>query len=290
MPATDRYAAMARVRVLTLNINCDTRGLAERLAAAAADITAAAPDVVCLQEVLFPDDGPDTAAQLSALCGLAVVARARHDLHSRGFVNGLAVLSALPGGARHALVLPDTQDYVRRALAVELTAPSGRPLVVATAHLAWGGHRAPQRLAEASRIDAWCAELGVGPGVVTVLTGDFNASPDSCAVRFLTGREGAGGRGTYWVDAWEACGQGPGITSTPANPWVAATARFVGITEPSMIPARRQDYILVRGWAHGVPGTPLAARLCANAPNGPGNVYASDHYGVIADLWDPPLT
>jgi len=43
MPATDRYAAMARVRVLTLNINCDTRGLAERLAAAAADITAAGP-------------------------------------------------------------------------------------------------------------------------------------------------------------------------------------------------------------------------------------------------------
>lgn len=125
---------------------------------------------------------------------------------------------------------------------------------------------------------------------ITVLAGDFNATPASSTVRYLKGLQALEQDSTYWVDAWETAGDGgPGWTFEPDNPWVIATERLVGITGSGMQPARRIYYVLVRGWAHGRPGSPLSARRVCDTPAGPAQVLPSDHYGVLADLWDPPL-
>ena len=78
-------------------------------------------------------------------------------------------------------------------------------------------------------------------------------------------------------DAWERTHPGdPGHTYTPRNPllwdwdW----------------PFRRIDYIFVRCGEHGGPTLVIAA--CARIFDEPINgVWASDHFGVMADL-EPP--
>jgi len=45
---------------------------------------------------------------------------------------------------------------------------------------------------------------------------------------------------------------------------------------------------MVRGWVHGRPGGPMAARLAFTEPGADGTV-ARDHWGVETDLWDAPL-
>lgn len=289
------------LRVLTLNLDLNPAHLEQRFPAAVALLEDLEPDVVCLQEVLHPKDGPSVAERLAAETGLPIVAAAAHDPHPTGVVNGVAILSGLPAGERHELELAQHEEqftqfrYQRRAVAAELVTPSGRPLLVATAHLEWGGFMEGARLAEAAQLDAWTEELGAGEGL-TVLTGDFNCGPDSDTVRFLTGLSSHRGRGAYWVDAWEhavtrhVAPQNPhGHTSTPTNPWLAQTAAVVGITRPDLLPGRRLDFVMARGWVHGKAGQPLTAAAVGAEPTGPTAVVPSDHYGVLADLWDPAL-
>ena len=283
------------VRVLTLNLNFDPESLDQRLPAAAHDIAAAAPDVVCLQEVAPLSDGTDAAEALAQMVGMSVVARADHLPHPISGVHSVVILSTLPTTADAAVLeLPQDLHHTRRVTAVPLRAPSGRRVLVVTAHLAWGGDREPARVAEAVLVDEWATHLASSlldeRHDFVVFTGDFNARPDSDTLRFLTGRSGVAGRGTYWVDAWETVGEGDGHTQVPANPWVARTARLVGIPRPDMLPSRRIDYVMVRGWAHGRPGSPLAAQVVATEPAGPHHVVASDHYGLLVDLWDPALS
>jgi endonuclease/exonuclease/phosphatase family metal-dependent hydrolase len=153
--------------------------------------------------------------------------------------------------------------------------------------MAWGGHREALRARQAVQLDAWFADLEPA-GAVTVFAGDFNATPASATVRYLTGLQPVGDASAMWVDAWDACGRGPGYTIDPDNPWVLSTQRLVQIAGTGMQPARRIDYVMVRGWAHGRPGSPLGVALACRTPAGPAAVIPSDHYGVIADLWDPP--
>lgn len=277
------------VRILTLNLDMNPARLADRLPAAAQMLTEQAPDVVLLQEIAQPAVGHSAAEELALLTGLPLVAAAWHAPMARG-VNGVAVLSRLPCVGTAALDLPDP-DYAKRAIAAHLTSPSGRALLAVSAHLSWGGDREPARLRQAQLLDAWTADLTAGvtdTQTVTVLGGDFNATADSDTHRFLTGQHAADGAGAYWVDAWCSSGAGDGHTSTPSNEWVAATAALVGITRPDLLPARRIDHVLVRGWMHGRPGCPLRSHIAGDVPCGPAHVLPSDHYALVTDLWDPP--
>jgi endonuclease/exonuclease/phosphatase family metal-dependent hydrolase len=107
-----------------------------------------------------------------------------------------------------------------------------------------------------------------------VLAGDFTADPDSASVRFLTGRQSLEGTSVCYRDAWESVHPGePGETFTPRNPLVADWDW----------PFRRLDYILVRCGEHG--GPTLEVRNCHRIFDKPvDGVWASDHFGVVADL------
>jgi endonuclease/exonuclease/phosphatase family metal-dependent hydrolase len=113
-----------------------------------------------------------------------------------------------------------------------------------------------------------------------VVAGDFDAGPDAASLRFWRGRQSLGGTSVCYRDAWEQFhGDDPGHTFTPDNPLIADG------TWP-LERGRRIDWILVRCADHG-PSLDIAA--CARIFDAPvGGVWASDHFGVVADLVPPP--
>lgn len=97
-----------------------------------------------------------------------------------------------------------------------------------------------------------------------------------------------GGRGTFYQDAWAASSNGLGLTWDRRNPHTTAGYLFDG----------RIDYVFVgvpkAAPGQSVDGAPkfrsgqvIDARIaCDYALTG---TYASDHYGVVADIWSPTM-
>jgi endonuclease/exonuclease/phosphatase family metal-dependent hydrolase len=112
-----------------------------------------------------------------------------------------------------------------------------------------------------------------------VLAGDFDAEPHSASVRFWTGRQSLDGSSVCYRDAWESAHPDErGYTFDPRNP-------LVNTGEMTMELGRRIDYIMVRG---GVHKPTLAIDRCDLLFAEPvGEVWASDHFGLVADLTVP---
>jgi endonuclease/exonuclease/phosphatase family metal-dependent hydrolase len=136
--------------------------------------------------------------------------------------------------------------------------------------------REVQTLRAAEAIDEFRAN---GKGHV-IVAGDLDANLEAASLRFWTGRQSLDGRSTCYRDAFEAAGDGDGDTFVPSNPLVA----------DHDWPFRRIDHILVRCGQHG--GPTLEIRSCRRVFAEPvDGVWASDHFGVLADLALPePVT
>jgi endonuclease/exonuclease/phosphatase family metal-dependent hydrolase len=112
--------------------------------------------------------------------------------------------------------------------------------------------------------------------VHAVVLGDFDATPDSASVSFWRGRRSLDGISVCYQDVWElAHPDEAGRTFDLENP-------LVRDGEVATAVSRRIDYILVRAGLHG---PTLQVRDCGRLLDGPvDGVWASDHYGVVADL------
>jgi len=106
----------------------------------------------------------------------------------------------------------------------------------------------------------------------TVVTGGY----DQVRVRFWTGRQSLERTSVMYRDAWEAVhGAAGGHTFTPDNP-------LVRLGEMPLELGRRIDYVLVRAVDHG---PTLRVADCRPAFAEPaGEIWASDHFGVFAEL------
>jgi endonuclease/exonuclease/phosphatase family metal-dependent hydrolase len=115
-----------------------------------------------------------------------------------------------------------------------------------------------------------------------VVLGDFDATPDSGSMSFWRGRRSVEGYSVCYQDAWEYLHpDDPGRTFDLENPLVREG-------EVATAVSRRIDYVLVRAGLHG---PTLQARGCRRILDAPvDGVWASDHYGVLADLARPPRT
>jgi len=112
-----------------------------------------------------------------------------------------------------------------------------------------------------------------------VVLGDFDATPDAASMRFWRGRQSLDGISVCYQDAWATVHPGaPGFTFTPANPLVRGGEMPAG-------QARRIDYILIRAGDHGPTLQVARCDLVLDQPVG--GVWASDHFGVVADLTTP---
>lgn len=260
-------------RVVTLNIWNMSGPWRDRRVEIVAWIDRLDADVVCLQEVM--GDGDRTTAGWIAdhaaddwhvaFAGSPVRWAPNHRF-------GNAILSRRPIDLETATDLPyeeDPSDTTR----ILLHARTGGVDVFCT-HLAWRYEVGALRERQAVAIDELItAQADPASPLPPILAGDFNAEPDSTEVRFLSGLTSIAGRSTYFQDAWRvAGGRGPGFTWDNCDPFAAAEHE----------PDRRIDYVFV-GWRRGDgAGRVESARVVGDrALTG---TFASDHFGVVADL------
>lgn len=280
---------MDHVRILNINIWNQWGPWSERCAVLRAGLSAESADIVTLQEVLrmergglsqLDEVGADLYPHRSYAAAWAIDAET-------GFTLGNGVLSRLPFLEEEQVLLPNPMGHESRSLLYVLCATPHGELPLFVTHLDWQLELSHVRCQQVSfiveRMDAWLARARQRPGaklLPPVLAGDFNAEPDSDEIRFLRGRHAlppSGGgtpRGVYFNDCYIYCGgeEKAGVTFARSNCY----AQMAG--EPD----RRIDYIFTALPDRKRRGEPLRAWRCLDQPvNG---IFASDHYGVAADI------
>jgi endonuclease/exonuclease/phosphatase family metal-dependent hydrolase len=161
---------------------------------------------------------------------------------------------------------------------LELPPPIG-PLLFVHHKPTWEVGYALERELQAVACARFVEERVAGRSVHVVLAGDFDDTPDSASIRFWTGKQSLHGLSVAYRDAWAAVHPGdPGHTFTPLNPLERAG-------EMSLELGRRIDYVMVGSGVHGPTLAVVDCRLAFEEPVD--GVWASDHFGVVADLAVP---
>src|SRR5215207_827869 len=262
------------MRVLSWNLWWRFGPWQHRRQAILAVLRDAGADVIGLQEV-WADHDENLAEWLADQLGLAWTFEPspapeywQRRIGDRTVAIGNAVLSRGAIDEREVRALPG--DDRRFALFV-LT--QGVPFF--TTHLTAPVDASAARCSQVRALAEFVAEKQAASEFPPVVTGDFNAMPDSDEVRLFSGaRTAPAVPGQVLVDAWEYAEPGqPWATWDATNPHVAAT----------FAPSARVDYIHV-----GLPGPDglghvIAVRRAGAEPVA--GVWPSDHAAVVADLW-----
>jgi len=245
---------MDRLHVATLNIRNLADRWFERLPLILNDMSALQPDLLGLQEVVYP-------MQQDRLIGAAGEGRYREHRAWAGrpeYGNALLVRGPLTATVVERIDL----GYSRSALRALVGLPGGADLLMVVTHL---HHVTPDegiRDEQAAAVLAW---LDDGPSAAaTILVGDFNADPAEPAPARI---RADGFRSAYA----EANGEEPAVT------WPSGLIAEAMDTDGS---PECLDYIWVRGAIRVE-----SARLCFDRP-GPDDltIYPSDHLGLAAWL------
>lgn len=276
------------VRVATWNLLHNHTNYRERLEGAARVL--ADCDIVLLQEVAR-GEGYDAAWDLAELLDYDVASEGHTSYAaSWGHHNGTAILTRLP--VLSTVRIPLEGGVVEEAAATWLMSRYGTPILVVTAHLEWGAEKEHVRLSQVRQIDHVVeAMLANRPESdrepIVIFGGDFNTEYESDSIRYLTGKSAVAGESAFWTDVWEINRDSgnPGYTSMPAKNTLAAEVATNRGLNPFYIPARRIDYILVRGWVWGRIGCPMNADIRPALTSR--GAAVSDHELLVADLWDP---
>jgi endonuclease/exonuclease/phosphatase family metal-dependent hydrolase len=243
-----------RLHVATLNIRNIADRWEERLPLLLADMRALQPDVIGLQEVVYP-------MEQDRLLGAAGEARYRAIRAWAGrpeYGNSLLVREPLEASAEERLDLGRNRSAIR----VLLRLPGGAALLFTSTHL----HHVPAdesvRDEQAALLVDWLAAAPAAD--VQVLVGDFNAEPDEPAPARLRSN---GLRSAYL----EANGAEPAVT------WPS------GIQAPGMDTEGDPgclDYIWLLGNVRATDARLIFDRPAAGDPT----LYASDHLGIAAHI------
>jgi endonuclease/exonuclease/phosphatase family metal-dependent hydrolase len=269
------------LRFLTLNLWGQNGPWEARLHLVAEKLSGLLPDVVALQEVReLPGVIPNQAEMLAAPRGWNYVYAPSSSWG--GGTEGLAIISRFPIGAHDFRHLPHSSEKEGRiVLSARLDSDLG-PIWVHTTHLSYREHEGRFRENQVLLVDEVVAARKTGDAADNpqVIMGDFNATPASDEIRWLTGQTSLEGRRTFYQDAWDVAHPGqPGWTWARANHytdlmhWLRAD--------------RRLDYIFVTPPRRDRRGTIHAARVLFDEPvvlpSGE-RLYASDHFGVLAEV------
>jgi endonuclease/exonuclease/phosphatase family metal-dependent hydrolase len=262
------------MRILTLNIWARSGPYPVREPLLRQGLALLAPDLVALQEV---DAGPGAGNQAEHLLGpLGYEVAYERRIGDNVADPGIAVASRHPITDRRLIELP----HGGAAIAARIqTSDGGFWFSSAVPMPGWPGMEG-QREDEAVALDGSLAELAAGDDLPPILAGDFDATPDSASIRFLTGLQSLHGHSTVWYDAWAVAGDGSaGHTWSSDNPYVAPFAAAV-FAQP--VHRRRIDYILVGSPFRWRPR--VVVRSCQVVLTGGPDGAPSDHYGVLADV------
>jgi endonuclease/exonuclease/phosphatase family metal-dependent hydrolase len=254
------------VRALTLNIWARFGDWPARRAVLKRCLAELKPDVIAFVEAIVLD-GYDQVADITD--GFHVV----HQKNRTPDGAGISIASRLPVRAAHEMdlhIAPRPRDFPAGALLVELDA--SQPMLFVNHMPSWQVDQENERERQTVMVARQIAELGLEHVVVA---GDMDADPAATSIRFWTGRASLDGVSVCYRDAWAAMHPDErGDTFTPReNPLVA---------DPDW-PFGRIDYVFVRCGVHG--GPTMRIKRCERFLDRPvDGVWASDHFGVFADL------
>jgi endonuclease/exonuclease/phosphatase family metal-dependent hydrolase len=263
------------LRVLTLNLWGEKEPLEERMRVLERALASLRPDVIALQEVReIPGVLPNQAQTLASRLGYHWV-WAPAVQKRRGGQQGLAILSRFEIQGHATSPLPTTAPNAepRILLMAELETELGR-LHCSSVHLS---HR-PESIDREPQVRVIDEFLRAHPSPLpSILMGDFNTTPDSNPIRFLRGEMALDGHQASYRDAYADCHPADpsgGITWARRNPFTARARH------PD--PERRIDYVFI-GPGSRARCTLSSCRVVLDEPS-PDGVFASDHFGVMADL------
>lgn len=265
---------MTTLRCVTLNLWGGSPPLPERMQVVADELRRLTPDVVALQEVrAIAGQLPNQAETLAAVCGLKY-AFGSAALAGKPDDWGLAILSRGAVLEHSTIDLPGPEPSERRILLSARVETHAGPLWVHDTHLNYRLRDGVQREQQVAVIDAAIAARAEDRP--QILMGDFNASPMGDEIRWLRGQVTLGGRRVHYQDAWAKCHPlEPGWTWCSANPNVSPLA--------FLEPDRRIDYIFVTSMRRDGRGRIHDCRIAFDRPS-PEGVFASDHFGLCADV------
>jgi endonuclease/exonuclease/phosphatase family metal-dependent hydrolase len=272
-----------KLRVATLNIWNRQGPWSRRIALIRRGIDALAPDILGLQEVLRDADGSlDQAREIGTGLAYNVAFGEAEDLGVVGSF-GNALLSRFPIAEHRAIALPGRAESgeARSVLHARIDAPFG-PVSVFITHLNWKLHHGWVRLRQVRFLVDLMRDLAppASDAFPPILLGDLNAEPESDEIRYLRGLATVDGRSVYFADAWT-------YGAPPGDAGPTYDGQRNGFAAVAREPPRRIDYILVRREPGPFRGEPLEARLAFTEPTAfgeAGEVWPSDHFGVVADL------
>jgi endonuclease/exonuclease/phosphatase family metal-dependent hydrolase len=263
------------MRVVTLNLWGRRGAWSARRSVLIDGLRELRPDLVAFQEAIVTDDYDQVADLLGSEFHLT------HQREREPDGQGASIASRWPLGEVPEVdlqVSPRTEDFAATTMVAEVHAPDPfGPLLFANHVPSWQLDFERERELQAVAAARFVEDLVDERDVHVVLAGDFTAGPDAASVRLISGRQSLDGTSVCYRDAWEAAHPAdPGDTFTPDNPLVADWDW----------PFRRLDYIFVRCGEHG--GPTLAISDCERIFEQPvDGVWASDHFGVVADLTIP---
>jgi endonuclease/exonuclease/phosphatase family metal-dependent hydrolase len=269
------------VRVATLNLWGRHGDWSARREVLAAGLRALSPDLVALQEAIVAGGYDQVADVLGA--GYEVA----HGPGRTADGSGASIASRWPIGRLQTADLHVTPrvdpaaGWIGSVAVAEIHVPEPvGPMLFVHHKPSWQWGHEHERELQAVASARLVEDVLDGRALHVVLAGDFDAPPDAASMRFWRGRQSLDGVSVCYADAWESVHRDdPGHTFTPLNPLVAGG-------EMPLERGRRIDYVLVRCADHG---PTLAIGSCSRIFTEPAaGVWASDHFGVVADLDPPP--
>lgn len=272
-----------QLRVATLNLLHSGYKVKERFQMLNDEINRINPDILHLQEASFEHHNP-YLQDFIKYHGYEYYHSSNRETTKNGEYSYTLTLSKFP--ASFELLHPvdkNNDGSLSRESVVMHTKFNGVDVITFNIHLTWGA-KEHVRLSEVMRINSLAEEYkSKYPEAIIVIAGDFNTEENSDSMRFLRGEAAFNNQSTRWIDPWRMLGsESNKITSEVIGELAYQTAEQVNIVLPSLVPARRIDYIMVYGWAYGSNGSPLTFNRFADSYVE--GLTISDHYGLYVDL------
>jgi endonuclease/exonuclease/phosphatase family metal-dependent hydrolase len=258
---------MARLRVATFNVRYTADRWDARLPLIMSAMASLQPDVIGLQEVIYPLQQDRVVATAGATRYRAI----------RGWAYEVEMGNSLLVDERFGAIPLERLDLgqARSATGAVVTLPDGTSVAVAVTELHHRAEDGPIRAGQAGALVAW---LEAGPASdAAIVLADFNETPGGAGGRVMTA---AGFRSAHA----EANGHEPaatwpsGISPERSGGRARRQGGWLWEAEPGVEPAGCYDYIWVRGG--------VAVESCGLAFERPAahdaSLFPSDHFGLAA--------
>ena len=271
------------MRVLTMNLWNFSEPYEKRQALLRRGVEELDPDLMAFQEAGFADGRHQVA---DALQGMGYQILHQFEvMPDQRWNQGCCIASRWPIELTEILSLDlteHTRDYPYAALAVRVAAPSpAGSFLFVSAIPSWELNREYERERQVVEIVKMVRRHASASQFPPIIVGDFDATPESGSVRFLTGQQSLEGMSVCFRDAWAEAGDGsPGYTWTTDNQHARHLIETILFEKRH---ARRIDYIFM-GSFHDYPkfARISSCRVVMDKPTD--GIWPSDHYAVYATI------